>query len=183
MGTSTFMILNELRGKWSEMKKECSVRLNICRREPVRPELGRVAAREPESEDRRSGAQRLGDTRLRLLLLGAEHPRAPFSFSGLGDPGFRRPTQPNSASFSPLLPDGSSLGASIPWDAAPFPLPLPKPSVFRESVWDTESFGDPGLRVPPAVAAAPRKGWNKHAFVAEVIISGALMGLETAGAS
>lgn len=44
-------------------------------------------------------ARPLGDTGLRLLLFGVEHPRAPFSFSGLGDPGSPRPTQPTSESF------------------------------------------------------------------------------------
>lgn len=50
-----------------------------------------------------------------------------------------------------------------------------------ESVWDAGAFGDPGPPVPPAPAATPWRGWNKRASVADVIISGALMGLAAAG--
>ena len=48
-----------------------------------------------------------------------------------------------------------------------------------ESVWDAGAFGDPGPPVPPAPAAAPWRGWNKRASVAEVIISGALTGVSS----
>ena len=58
------------------------------------------------------------------------------------------------------------------------PLSPPRPRVLLESVWDAGAVGDPGS---PVAAAAPRKGWNKRAFVAGVIISSELMGLEVAG--
>lgn len=112
---------------------------------------------------RTRGAGRSGSgTPACLLLLGAEHPRAPFFFSGLEDPGPPRPLQPNSRSISSLFPDGFCPGASIPREAAHFPLPPPRPSVFHESGWDAGAFGDPVPRVPPAVWAAPRKGWSQR---------------------
>lgn len=50
--------------------------------------------------------------------------------------------------------------------------------MLRESVRDAGAFGDPGFQVPPTAPAGPQKARNKHVFVAEVIISGALVGLE-----
>lgn len=41
--------------------------------------------------------------------------------------------------------------------------------------------GDPGVGVPPAARRPLRRGRNKRAFVAEVVISGALMGLDVPG--
>lgn len=51
-----------------------------------------------------------------------------------------------------------------------------------ESVRDAGTFGDPGFQVPPKAPAGPRKARNERAFVAEVIMSGALVGLEATGA-
>lgn len=44
-----------------------------------------------------------------------------------------------------------------------------------------EPLGTPGVECPLRPRRAPSPGWNKRAFVAEVIISGARMGLAAAG--
>lgn len=53
--------------------------------------------------------------------------------------------------------------------------------MHNKSVWDAGGRGDPGPCAPAAAAGTfLRRGWNKPAFAAAVIISGALTGLEAA---
>lgn len=109
-------------------------------------------------------------------LLGAAALKGTFIPISTRGPWFALPA---SAYFwkSPF-PNGPSLRAPILWGAIHSRFPSARPSVLRESVRDAGAFGDPGFQVPPTAPAGPQKARNKHVFVAEVIISGALVGLE-----
>lgn len=129
------------------------VRLSFCGRLWVRP--GRrgltAGARARGPQDPRTATQAPGRG---LLLLQAQHPRAPFP---IWTRGLRLiPPLAPLAQFRKLLASvpgrffpGAEGGARRePWGAVQLPLPSPRPSVLCKSVWDAGAFGNPGPLAP-----------------------------------
>lgn len=133
---------------------------------------GGAGARGPA--DPRAAARGPG---LCLPLLRAQHPRAPFRI-WTGGPRLIPPLAPLMQFRKPLAPAPGRLFPGVP----PFSRFFLRGQMCAASLFGMrEPLGTPAP-VPPEAAAGPflRRGWNKSAFVAAVIISGALMGLEAA---